>query len=405
MIQVKQKNIPDGWIAIEVGRIFDFLRSYAVSRDNLIENTHNDKGIGNIHYGDIHAKFNATRIDLNDISVPMAKDDGFSPNKEDFLIDGDLIMADTSEDYEGIGVAVLVGGLGNKKVVGGLHTFALRDNKKKTNQNYRQYIFRNPEIRNKLQKIANGVSVYGISKTNLSKIILNLPPLPEQKQIAEVLEAWDVAIGKLGEKIEIKKRVKKGLMRELLTGKTRLPRFSGEWETKEIGELLEYEQPTKYLVANKDYDEAHKTPVLTANKSFILGHTNETSGIYINYPVIIFDDFTVDNKFVDFPFKVKSSAIKILKQKNEQVNIRFVFERMQLIKFSVGQHKRNYISEYQYLTMDMPNINEQNAIADILTAADGEIEGLERKLGILKRQKKFLLNNLVTGKIRVPERV
>ena len=212
------KNIPEGWKLLPAREVFTFIKSYAFSRDNLINDTSNREGIGNIHYGDIHSTFSATNIDLRKVSVPMIKDGSFIPKTEDLLMDGDLIMADASEDYEGVGVTVSVHGLEGKRIVGGLHTFILRDKKKNTNNNFRQYIFRNPEIRNSLQKIANGVSVYGISKTAISKLLLPLPPLPEQERIVAVLETWDKAIEKLKKTVEIKKEIKKGLMQELLTG-------------------------------------------------------------------------------------------------------------------------------------------------------------------------------------------
>ena len=104
----------------------------------------------------------------------------------------------------------------------------------------------------------------------------------------------------------------------------RFPEFekSGEWVEKKIKDILNYEQPTNYIVKSDNYI-THGTPVLTANKAFILGYTNETIGIYNNVPVIIFDDFTTDKKYVSFPFKVKSSAIKILSAKKDY-NVKFI---------------------------------------------------------------------------------
>ena len=96
----------------------------------------------------------------------------------------------------------------------------------------------------------------------------------------------------------------------------RFPDFTGEWEEHCLGELLDYEQPQDYLVASEDYQKTG-TPVLTAGKTFILGYTNETEGIYTKLPAIIFDDFTTESKYVTFPFKAKSSAMKMLKLKDE----------------------------------------------------------------------------------------
>lgn len=107
-------------------------------------------------------------------------------------------------------------------------------------------------------------------------------------------------------------------------------------ESKNLGDVLAYEQPTKYLVKSKQYFEAAATPVLTAGQTFLLGYTNESDGIYDTEdrgPVIIFDDFTTSSQWVDFPFKVKSSAMKMLSPKNQDVSLRFVFHFMKTIKY------------------------------------------------------------------------
>ncbi len=265
------------------------------------------------------------------------------------------------------------------------------------------YNLLSPYIQYKLLKLAGTSTIPDLNHGDFYSIDLLLPPLPEQNRIVSVLETWDKSIEKLAQKIDAKKQVKEYLMWDLLTGKKRLAGFKDKWQTVEIGDLLDYEQPTKYIVTDTDYSDEHKIPVLTANKGFILGYTNETGGVYTNTPVIIFDDFTMDNKFVDFDFKVKSSAIKILTPKNKNVNLKFVFERIQLISVVIGEHRRHYLSEYQYLTIDVPDIKEQNAIEKILTTADKEITELKKKLSILKEQKRYLLNNLITGTIRTPE--
>ena len=97
------------------------------------------------------------------------------------------------------------------------------------------------------------------------------------------------------------------------------------WKEVELGEILDYEQPTDYIVSSEDYNDEYKTPVLTAGKSFILGYTDETNGIYTKSPVIIFDDFTTGSHYVTFPFKVKSSAMKLLTPKTKDVNLKYIF--------------------------------------------------------------------------------
>ena len=174
----------------------------------------------------------------------------------------------------------------------------------------------------------------------------------------------------------------------------RFPEFkdSGEWEVKKIEDVLDYERPDNYIVSDTDYQK-EGIPVLTANKSFILGYTHEGFGIYENLPAVIFDDFTVDSKYVDFPFKVKSSAIKILTPKKED-NLKFIYELISQIKFDAREHKRYYISEYQQIKIPIPTIQEQQRIASCLSSLDEVIEAHSKKLELLKDHKKGLMQNL-----------
>lgn len=173
------------------------------------------------------------------------------------------------------------------------------------------------------------------------------------------------------------------------------------WQTKTIGDLLEYEQPQKYIVGSENYSSGYNTPVLTAGKTFILGYTNENSGIYNNLPVIIFDDFTTAIKYVNFPFKVKSSAMKILKTK-AGINIKFIYGWMQVHPYAVGEHKRNYLSEYQYLDVKLPDLSEQNRITSVFDVWDEYLELLGKKIALKERLKKGLMQQLLTGKKRLP---
>ena len=133
------------------------------------------------------------------------------------------------------------------------------------------------------------------------------------------------------------------------------------WAVCRLEDILDYEQPTSYIVESTDYRDEYETPVLTAGKSFILGHTNETSGIYSNVPVIIFDDFTTDSRLVDFPFKVKSSAMKIL-QVRQGINIQYVAYFMSITRLVGDTHKRYWISEYSKLSIPLPPLAEQRRI-------------------------------------------
>jgi len=229
------------------------------------------------------------------------------------------------------------------------------------------------------------------------------PPLPEQQAIARVLSDTDELINALDKLIAKKRDIKKAVMQELLTGKTRLPGFSGKWEVKKLGDLLDYEQPTSYLVKNTKYSNSNSIPVLTAGKTFILGYTDENFGVFQDLPVIIFDDFTTASRFIDFPFKVKSSAMKMLKARSNEVNLRLVYELMQLIDFTVADHKRHWISEYQNFEIAIPDSQEQQAIAQVLSDMDREITVLEQRRDKTKELKQGMMQALLTGRIRLPK--
>jgi type I restriction enzyme S subunit len=179
-----------------------------------------------------------------------------------------------------------------------------------------------------------------------------------------------------------------------LTPKLRFPEFrdAGPWEKLALSSVLNYERPEKYIVSGTNY-QSSGTPVLTANKSFVLGHTNETTGIFAATPVIIFDDFTTDKKYVDFPFKVKSSAIKILKSKGAN-SLKVIFELMGRLEFNPKEHKRYYISEYQNLEIALPQAPEQQKIADCLSSLDDMIAAQARKVEALTAHKKGLMQQL-----------
>jgi len=247
-------------------------------------------------------------------------------------------------------------------------------------------------FQNELKKRQSVSAQPGVYLEDLGSLPCVVPPKEEQKKIAEILRTWDRAIEELTYLIAEKKELRKGLANRLLNVLT--------WNDIELSDLLDYEQPTKYLVTKiLDYD-AQKIPVLTANKAFVLGSTDDTTGVYSKQDCIIFDDFTTDMKYVDFKFKVKSSAIKILTPR-ENVNLKFVFEQMQRLKLPIGGHKRYWLSEYQYLTIKIPDDDTQNKIVSILSKADSEIDLLNQRLDVLKEQKRGLMQKLLTGEIRV----
>jgi type I restriction enzyme S subunit len=175
-----------------------------------------------------------------------------------------------------------------------------------------------------------------------------------------------------------------------------------DWKEVRLGDLLGYEQPTKYLVSSSDYVEGGQVPVLTAGKSFLLGYTDDADGIYTNLPTIIFDDFTTATQWVDFEFKVKSSACKMLRPKNGACNPRYVFERLRALNFQTSDHKRHWISVFHSMEMLMPPLKEQEVIAEALTDADKAIESLDALITKKRDVKQATMQQLLTGRTRLP---
>lgn len=152
-----------------------------------------------------------------------------------------------------------------------------------------------------------------------------------------------------------------------------------KWPMVKLEGVIKYEQPTKYIVKSTKYSNNYKTPVLTPGKTFVLGYTNETKGVFNkNLPVVIFDDFTTAMKFVDFPFKVKSSAMKILRAKQNKADIKFLFYVMQNIKFNSSRHKRYWISQYSKIKIPLPPLKIQKQIVKELDNYQKIIDGAKQ---------------------------
>jgi type I restriction enzyme S subunit len=237
-----------------------------------------------------------------------------------------------------------------------------------------------------------GIGAGKLDTDDLKNLKLYLPSLPEQTKIATFLTAVDEKLTALKQKKTLLEQYKKGVMQKIFSQQMRFKDDDGndfpDWEEKKLGDCLEYLQPTKYLVSSTEYNNSYKTPVLTAGKTFILGYTNESNGIFeTNLPVIIFDDFTTATQFVDFPFKAKSSAMKILRVK-VGANIKFMYETMRIMKYELGGHERHWISKFAPMDILIPSLPEQTKIANFLAAIDKKInhcQGQIEKAGIWKK--------------------
>lgn len=181
------------------------------------------------------------------------------------------------------------------------------------------------------------------------------------------------------------------------------------WTEYSLGQLLSYEQPTAYIVESTDYSDSYRTPVLTAGKTFILGYTNEDKGVYSSLPAIIFDDFTTASKYVNFKFKVKSSAMKILKADTELVLPKFIFYRMQIIEFDASTHKRYWIQHYSKIKVKIPSLAMQKRIVarieELFSQLDASVTELKTAKGRLKVYRQAVLKEAFEGTLTGSEKI
>ena len=232
-----------------------------------------------------------------------------------------------------------------------------------------------------------GVRVY-LFYPNFARIRTSYPSLVEQQKIASFLSIIDQRIETQKKIIEDLKKLKDAIRTKLFTS---LESHCNEYD--EIRNMLHYEQPSAYLVNSTEYSEDYPTPVLTANKAFILGYTDEEQGVYDKGDCIIFDDFTMDLKYVTFPFKVKSSAIKILTPR-QNIDLYFIYEYLLYLGLVSEEHKRHYISEIESMNIIHPQLKEQRQISQALRSLEMQVGNAIALQNLLVKQKQHFLSRM-----------
>ena len=233
-----------------------------------------------------------------------------------------------------------------------------------------------------------GARINQITSSDLSSFEFFFPTEnSEMNKIVALLDLIDERIATQNKIIEKYESLIKGIRNDVYGKLRKSVGFNAM-----ISDVLSYEQPQPYIVENTEYT-AEGTPVLTANKAFVLGYTLETDGIYDKGDCIIFDDFTLDCKYVDFPFKVKSSAIKILTAENKEL-LRYTFEFLKYLNLSTKEHKRHYIAETQNQEIILPTEQIVKTIAHIFSTLSLRMETAVKQRNIFEKQKQYLLRQM-----------
>lgn len=400
--------IPEEWDASQIGSVLD-LSQYGCSAPAIEKGNTLVIGMKNIQNG---------KVQLSDL-VRVFLAEKMRPT---FLLKREDILINRTNSYELVGK---VGIFDSDDEIGFVSYLVLiRGKRNIVKQKYMNYWLNSFPAQKAIKRIATkGVSQANLNPTEFKKhCYIPLPPLPEQIAIASVLECWDRAIHKYEEKIEKKKNIKKGLMQRLLSGKQRLHGFSGEWKKAEIGSIamiLSGGTPAKSnpsfwegsipwisssdLKENKiDHFKIHRfiseeAVKLSATKLIPANSILVVSRVGVGKVALSRCDICTSQDFQNLVLIRKSTNAKYLTYQLK----RYV---RKLIRLNQGTSICGFLKkDLKRLQIPLPSPPEQKAIASVLSSADSEIKTFEKKLAVVKEQKKFLLNNLVTGSIRLPE--
>lgn len=404
-------EIPNDWNLVSFDDAFDFFATATYSRAQLTEN---DK-IGYVHYGDIHVKC-LHFLDLDKITLPTIKGDLLK--NYPMLKDGDLIVVDASEDYEGVGKSVEVRNLKDRKVISGLHTFLLRDKGGKIANGFKGYIHSNGLVKKQMDALATGLKVYGVSKNNLKKIFIPLPPTKiEQTAIGSALNDGDTLIQKLEQIIAKKRNVKTGAMQELLKPKE-------GWKVKKLGECMMRRPDYGINAAAVPYNDS--LPVYLritditedgeySRNSVVSVNNISSSNYFLEEGDLVFARTGAsvgktylynpnDGKLVFAGFLIR---VKVNPETLNPVYFKFYTQTrlywnwIRTNSMRTGQPGINS-NEYQELEINLPpSIEEQIHIAQILSDMDIEIQELKKQLEKYEMIKQGMMQSLLTGKIRL----
>lgn len=418
MVKSKFKNtdigqIPEDWDLVNWNDVFDFKSTASYSRAEI----KSSGNVGYIHYGDIHTKIKAT-LDVNKFVS------GYISNKQlktyTSIKKGDLIMADASEDLSGVGKSFEVIEPPKNLIISGLHTFLIREKKDGLlAKGFKGYFHFNPLIKKQYDSLATGLKVYSLSKGSFQHIQIPLPSISEQKEIAKVLRDTNTWIDSLEDIISKKTNIKKGAMQILFTPKKK-------WKTKRLGNMCSLiTKGTTPTSVGFNFTESgiNFIKVESINKSGKIeldkiAFISEKCHHLLNRSQILEGDilFSIAGALGRTAIVKKNicpaninQALGIIRLNKNEINLHYLFHyfnkndfQQMLNTISVtGAQPNLSLANLNDFEIDFPPIEEQTEIANLLSDIDSEIENLEIKLAKAKKLKLGIIQQLLTGKIRL----
>lgn len=399
--------IPEDWEVKRLGEVCDFLRTNTLSR-NQLNDTNGD--IQNIHYGDVLVKYPSI-IDAQKESIPFINKKEYKESMNDFIEDGDIIMADTAED-ETVGKACEITNVNSKKILAGLHTMLIRPQKGLFSSLFLGYQVNSTSYHKQLNALIQGIKVCSVGKQAIANTYLSLPPLEEQQRIVSVLSLWDTAIAKQTALIEQLTLRKRGLMQQLLTGKKRLKGFEGGWKRIKAGEIFKSisvkGNGSEVLLSATQEHGVIPRDQLEGRVTMPTGDTNSFKLVEVGDFVISLRSFQGGLEYSEHR-GIVSPAYTVLKPivEIDKSFYRYYFKSAEFIGhlaiavIGIRDGKQISYEDFCFVKIPYPNLEEQKAISTVLLQADKEIEIQKQKLAAMQEQKKGLMQVLLTGKKRI----
>lgn len=385
------------WRAVVIGDHVRFLRRGIHSRAELgTEGT-----VLNLHYGDIHTAKRAHLDGLSFCRFPTLTSEQAAGL--DLLQDGDLVLADASEDLDGVGKGVEIRRLGDRVAVAGMHTIVARLDKATFADGFKAYLLHIPDFRLQIARMAAGTKVYGITRAHVAAVALTVPPIGEQEAIAEALSDADALIESLEQLIAKKRLIKQGVMQELLTGKRRLPGFEGEWAYATLGSIAFIKTGSRNN-QDKVADGEYPFFVRSAQVERISCYSYDCEAILVPGEGGIGSIF----HYIKGKFEVHQRVYAV-RQFAEHVSGKFVYFYMaqffgshaleNSVKATVDSLR---LPTFQNFVLRLPpTLNEQVAIAEVLSDVDADLDAMEARLNKVRALKQGMMQQLLTGRIRL----